>query len=134
MAGKTTSKDVRAAVAVTAAGAVAIAYALRSHWNPQDLDPGVEGCLTVVVVGFVMAMLHPLTYRQALKLCAPMVVAEYLTLRYASGSATALGMAGIELVIMGFAGVALALREPSAVGSGQARPSLMSGRQAPAHS
>jgi hypothetical protein len=134
MLAKTTSKDLGPALAVTAVGAAVIFFALHARWSPQDLDPGVEGCLTVGIVGFVMAMLHPLPYRQAVALCVPAVAAGFFTVRYAASTAIGAGMAGIQLLIMGIAGVALALREPSEAVSVRAPPSPLMGRSAHSHS
>ncbi len=131
---KATSKDLGSAVLVTAVGAAALLFALRAHWSPQDLDPGVEGCLTVTIVAFLMALLHPLPYRQAVALCAPLAVAQILTVRYAAGWATGFGMAGIQLVVMGAAGIALSLREPAPAAAGPSPSPLATGRSAHAHS
>ncbi len=127
---KVTSKELRWALTVTGAGVVAITFALRAHWNPQDLDPGTEGCLTVVIVAFLMALLHPLSYGRALALCVPLVLPEFLLVQYAAGSATGAGMAGMHLVTMGFIGVVLALREPGLAASAQAHRAPLRERHA----
>lgn len=127
---KTTSRDLIWALVVAGAGAAAMFFALRAHWKPGDLDPGIEGCMTAGIVGFGMAMLHPLPYRWALGLCAPVLAAECLVMRYAGGTATAVGLVGIQLVIMGLAGLATALREPTQPESERARPSDQLGRTA----
>jgi hypothetical protein len=110
----TTSKDLRWALAMTAAGVLAIFFALRRHWVPGDLEPGIEGCLTVTILGFVMALLHGLPYRLSLAISAPTVVALYLGCAYAAGPAIGAGMTGVQLAIMGLVGVVLSLGEPRA--------------------
>lgn len=109
---KATSKDLTWALAVTAAGALALLFARRAHWSPADLDPGVEGCLTTGLVAFAMALLHPLPYRLVLTLCAPVLVGEHILLRMSAGTATSAGMIGIQLVVMGVVGLLKALSEP----------------------
>lgn len=107
---QTTSKDLGAAVVVTLAGGVALSLALRAHWVPQDLSPGVEGGLTASFSSFLMALLHPLPYRRALALLAPLIAALFLGCASAAGPAVGLGMAGLQLVLMGIVGLALAAR------------------------
>jgi hypothetical protein len=126
---KTTTRDLRWALGVTAAGAAAMLFAFRAHWSPPDLDPGIEGCLTAGMAGFVMAMLHPLPYGRALALCAPVVVAEYFTLRHTAGTAIGAGLVGVQLVFMGFVGLALALHEPSPAAPVTGTRWLLSGRR-----
>lgn len=111
MFAKTTSRDLGLALIVTLGGGAVLLSALRASWNPQDLSLGVESCLTTTVVGFLLALLHPLPYGRVLALCAPLVAVEYWSCTYAAGSAVGRGIVGTQLVIMGFVGLALTLRE-----------------------
>jgi hypothetical protein len=114
MRATTSTHDVRWAAAMTAGGMATMLFALRAHWVPGDLDPGIEGCLTVTLVGFVMALLHGLPYRQALALCAVPVMAQYLLCAHAAGPAISAGITGMTLAIMGLVGLVTALGQPRA--------------------
>jgi len=109
---KTTAKDSRLAMAVTVAGGVALVVAHRAHWHAQDLAPSIEGCVTASVLGSILLLLHPLPYTCTVVLSVPLVVSEYLACAYAESAAVGLGMVGLHLVIVGFLGIALALRVP----------------------
>jgi hypothetical protein len=132
MLAKTTSKDLGTAVAISLAGIALVLLGMRAHWNPQDLNPGVEGCLTATVVGFGMALLHPVPYARALAICALPTAAQYFICAYAAVAATGLGITGIQLVLMGFVGIAFALREPREAAA-PSRASIIAARR-PAHS
>jgi hypothetical protein len=112
MLAKTTSKDLGTALGVTLAGGALLLFALRAHWVPADLNPGIEGCLTATIVGFLMALLHRMPYGQALALSALPTAAQYVVCAYAAGAGVGLGITGMQLVVMGLFGVALATREP----------------------
>jgi hypothetical protein len=107
MRATTTSSDFSWALTVTAVGAATILLALRARWAPGDLDPGIEGCLTGTVLGFVMALLHGLPYRGALALAAPTLMAQYFICAHVEGQAVGAGITGIQLVTMGIVGLAL---------------------------
>ena len=124
---KTTVKDSRLAIAVTLAGGVALIVAHRAHWQAQDMSPGIEGCLTTSVLGSIVLLLHPLRYASAVVLSVPLLVGEYLACAFTESSAVGLGMVGVHLVIVGFLGIALTLREPRP----SARPARASRRLSP---
>jgi hypothetical protein len=106
-----TSKVLGTALGVSVAGGALLLLALRARWVPGDLNPGIEGCLTASILGFVMALLHPMSYARALGLSVLPTAALYVLCVYAGGVATGLGMAGIQLLVMGFTGVAFGLRD-----------------------
>lgn len=127
MLAKITANDSRLATAVTLAGGVALVIAHRAHWQAQDLSPGIEGCLTTSVLGSIVLLLHPLPYASAVWLSVPLLVGEYLACAFGDSSAVGLGMVGVHLVIVGFLGIALSLREPRP----SARPAHASRRLSP---
>ena len=107
MAWKMTSRDMALSLALAAAGVAAVIFAIAHRWNPQELNPGIEGCLTAGVVGFVMALLHPLPYGSAVALTAPIVAVEYTSSVVAGGPAV--GVVGVQLAVMGMIGLAVGL-------------------------
>jgi hypothetical protein len=131
---KTTPKDTSWAMAVTLAGGLALLVAHRVHWHPQDMSPGVEGCLTATVLAFVLALLHPLSYGRALVLSVPLVAGEYLACAYAEGAPMGLAVVGMHLVVMGFAGLALARRDPQPATQARRATRAVGSRPLNAHS
>jgi hypothetical protein len=109
MRAKTTPNDLFLSLAVTAVGGVALFLALRARWNPGDMNPGIEGCLTAGAVGFIFALLQPVPYRKALTMTSPVVVVQYLSCVFAGGPAV--GVVALQLLIMGFLGLVLVARE-----------------------
>src|SRR5262245_21874274 len=73
------------AVLLTVAGAALVMAALTRHWNPNEMDAGVEGSLTAVALCPVFALLHGLSYRDTVMLCVPVLGVEYAVLRAANG-------------------------------------------------
>jgi hypothetical protein len=135
MFAKTTSKDLSLAVAVTIAGGVAMALALRQRWNPSDLSPGVEGAITTTVTGFLMTLLHKVDYPRTIAINAPLVAILYAACLLGGSHAVGLGMAGLQCVIMGFVGLALAFREPRPAPAPAPKPARRtSATSRPAHS
>jgi hypothetical protein len=126
-------KDLGWALALAIAGGASMLLASRWHWSAGDLSPGLEGCLTTAVVGFVMVLLHGLPYRHALALASPVVAAMYLVMAAAEGRALATGITGMALTILGVLGVALALGDPRAAAPAAADGPL-AGRTAMWHS
>jgi hypothetical protein len=133
MLARTTSKDLGSALGITIAGVIAIFFALRGRWSPQDLNPGIEGCLTTTIVGFAMALLHGMPFGKAIGLSTVTTAAQYAICAYAAGPATAIGITGLQLLVMGFVGMALALRGPHAARETEARPSHPGRRAAATH-
>jgi hypothetical protein len=111
MFAKTTSKDLGTALGITLAGGALLLLALRAHWVPADMNPGIEGCLTATIVGFLMALLHRMPYGQALALSALPTAAQYVVCAYAAGPGVGLAITGLQLVVMGLLGLALTARE-----------------------
>jgi hypothetical protein len=130
MAAKTTLKDLALASVLTLMGGALVLVALRMRWNPQDLNPGIEGCLTVGVVGFILALLHPLEYRHAVLISAPVVAVQYGACLAVGGPAA--GVVGIELIIFGFVGLGMALHRsrPAPAAEGDSRSSREADRAA----
>ncbi len=132
MFAKTTSKDLSLAVAVTIAGGLALFIALRQRWNPSDLSPGIEGALTTTVTAFIMTLLHRLEFPRVIAVNAPLLAILYVACALGGSPAVGLGMVGIQCVIMGFVGLALAFREPRPAPAPERAPQRAPSR--PAHS
>jgi hypothetical protein len=134
MFAKTTSKDLSLAVAVTIAGGLAMVLALRQRWNPSDLSPGIEGAITTTVTGFLMTLLHKVDYPRTIAINAPLVAILYAACLLGGSHAVGLGMAGLQCVIMGFVGLALAFREPRPATAPKPAAPRPSATSRPAHS
>lgn len=122
MFAKATSRDLVLALVVTVAGGAALLSALLASWSPGDMNLDIEAGLATAVVGFLLALIHPVPYRQVLALYAPLIAGEYWTCRYGADAVVARGVVGTQLVIMGFVGLALALREPRPAAAPSRRP------------
>lgn len=107
---KATTKDLYAALGATVVGGLFLFLALHAKWNPQEMSPGIEGTLCAGVMGTVLALLAKMDYRLALWLSAPVMLVEYAACAFAGGPAV--GVVALHLIIAGFIGLALALREP----------------------
>jgi hypothetical protein len=105
MSWKMTSREMVLALVLTIVGAGLMAVAIAHRWNPQDMNPGIEGCLTAGVLGFLLCLLHPMSYATAASVTAPLVAVEYAATAVAGGPAV--GVVGIQLVIMGMIGLSL---------------------------
>ncbi|MFT3773519.1 MAG: hypothetical protein QM820_49720 [Minicystis sp.] len=114
---KATTMDLYLALAATLLGGLFFYLALRARWNPHDVNPGIDGCLTAGVVGTILAILAPMEYWRALLLTAPVMALEYWACAAVGGSA--LGIVGLHLIIVGFIGLGLGVRaQRFAVASG----------------
>jgi len=107
---KATTKDLYAALGATALGGLFLFIALRARWNPQEISPNIEAVLCTGVMGTILALLSPMEFRHALSLSAPVVVIELFACVFAGGPAA--GVVGLHLLIVGFIGLAIGLREP----------------------
>lgn len=111
MRAKASSKDVVVALGSTLLGGVLLFLAMRARWSPMDMLPGVEGTLTAGVVATVLLLLQPIPFARAMLYSAPILAIEYWAM--ASTGAPAVGILGVQLLIVGFIGLALATRAPS---------------------
>jgi hypothetical protein len=112
MFAKTTSRDLVLALVLTVSGGAALLAAVHARWNPGDMLPGIEGCVTAGVVGTLLALLQRIEYRTVVAMSAPVVVIEYLACVASGGPAAA--VAGMHLAAMGLLGLGLSFREPVA--------------------
>lgn len=129
MSSKMTSRDLALSAALAIAGAAAITFAVAHRWNPQELNPGVEGCLTAGVVAFILTLLHRLPYGSAVALTAPIVALEYTATAVAGGPA--MGVVGVQLTVMGLLGLVLGFtrEEPARASQGHAPEARAHGRR-----
>lgn len=107
---RSTAFDLLLALGATLVGGLCLYFALRGGWKPQDMNPGVEGALGAGVLGTTLAVAQPMEYWRAALFSAPLLLIEIVAVRYAGGPA--LGIAALHLIIVGFVGLAIGLREP----------------------
>jgi hypothetical protein len=94
-------------------GAASVVVALLQRFRPMEMNPGVEGSLTVVALAPIVALAHGLSYRATLKLMAPILLIQAFTLAYVA--APVFAVLGLELFITGALGVLCSLRAPAGV-------------------
>lgn len=109
---------------VAAIGAGSLASALLQRWNPQDMNPGVEGTLAAGILGTVLALLEGLPYLSVLKLLVPVLAIQFVALQ--SAGAPVYGVLGIELIAVGFLGFLAALRPAAPEPKAEQRPAASS--------
>jgi hypothetical protein len=108
---KSSSYDLLLAVLLTVVGGASVLAALVGHWDPREMNPGVEGSLTVVALSPVFALLHGLSYRDTVKLCVPILGVEFIVSRLVD--APVFAVMGIALIAVGFLGFLASLRVPA---------------------
>lgn len=132
MFAKSTSKDLSLSVAVIVAGGAALILAMRQHWSPGDLSPGVEGAITTSLIGFFMLLLHGIDYPRTVAVNVPVGAMLYAACALGASPAQGLGMVGIHAVVVGVVGLALSFREPRPEPSAEDKRPLSASH--PAHS
>lgn len=105
------------APALLIAGVIAVSYALLHRWNAQEMNPGVEGAVTVGIFAPLLLLLHGLSFSEVLKGAIPIWVVQFIACAAVSGPAIA-GL-GIELCVTGAVGILVRAatspsREPAA--------------------
>lgn len=108
---KSSSLDLFLAMLLTLAGGILVMTALVNHWNPNEMNPGVEGMLTAVALCPVFGLLHGLSYVDTVKLSVPVLGIELFVSRAAN--APVLAVMGISLLVVGFLGFIASLRAPA---------------------
>src|SRR4051794_18482328 len=108
---KSSSHGLLLAVLLTAAGAALVMTALRDHWNPNEMNPGLEGSLTAVALCPIFGLLHGLSYTDTVKLCVPVLGIELFVSR--AVNAPVLAVMGISLSVLGVLGLLASLRAPA---------------------
>jgi hypothetical protein len=98
-------RDSWLAPALLAVGVAALGYALRMRWNPQEMNPGVEGALTVGIFGPMLLLFEGLSFGDMLKAAVPIWIIQFITCSAVGGPAVA-GL-GIELCTLGAIGLVL---------------------------
>lgn len=91
------------APALLIAGVIALSYALLHRWNAQEMNPGVEGAVTVGVFAPMLLLLHGLGFAEMLKGVIPIWIVQFVTCAMVSGPAIA-GL-GIDLCVTGAVGI-----------------------------
>ena len=100
------------ALALTAGGALSFGFAVRQHPGALSMLPAMDGCLTIGLVGFALALLGGVPYLRALLLMSPVVAIQLLGARTYGMSPVAL--LGLEALAYGVLGTAIALHGRSA--------------------
>lgn len=108
---RSTSVDLLLALGMTLLGGLCLYFALRGGFKPHELTPGVEGALGAGVLGSTLAVLEPMEYWRALLFSAPLGAIEYVVVNHVEGPA--LGVLALHLIIVGFVGLAIGLRDPT---------------------
>lgn len=103
MGARPIAKDVALAFSLAVFGGALLLGALRAGWVIEQMNPSIEGAITVGVVGFVLALLHPVGYRRAVIVSAP-VLAVQAAACFATGGPAA-GVVGVELLFFGVVGI-----------------------------
>lgn len=93
------------ALVVMGAAGIVVGFATVSH--PFDISPSLDGTLTAVQLGFVLALLHGLAFRRVLTIMAPLVGVLFIAAVHQHESAVAL--VGVTLLFYGVAGLGLSL-------------------------
>lgn len=112
MRAKASPNDLYVGLGATLLGGFLLFLALRARWSPSDMLPGVEGALTAGVLGTILLLLHPIPYARAILYSAPILAIEYWSSAATGGPAV--GLVGLQLVIVGFIGLALGSRPGAA--------------------
>lgn len=116
MRSKASPRDLFAALATTLLGGLLLFLTLRARWDPLDMNPGVEGCLTAGVIGTILLLLARIPYQQALLFASPVLALEYWAVHAVGGPAV--GVVAIHLIVIGFIGLAISPRNPQAEAEG----------------
>jgi hypothetical protein len=105
-------RDLTPALAVLVAGAASLVASVLTARDPFHFVPAMDGLVTVGAVGFLLALAGKVPYRVALVAMLPIVGIQALGARV--HHASFLATVGIEALVAGMVGVALALRAAAA--------------------
>lgn len=106
-------QGVRAAFGLLVVGFLMAAYGFRMYQEPLAMLPGLDGTMIVGPLTFGLAMLHGLSYRNALNVLMPIVAVQagVCLLHRAAWPA----ILGVEAIVIGLVGVILyVLSQPAA--------------------
>ncbi|WP_437280902.1 hypothetical protein WME90_10190 [Sorangium sp. So ce375] len=100
-----TSANLPIALVLLGTGSLLCLRAALRGPGALDMLPWVDGCLTVGIVGVLLALLHGITYPTALlSVAVPLALVQFLV---AGLSGFALPVLGIELTALGLLGLPL---------------------------
>jgi hypothetical protein len=117
---KLDSKDRWVAVVLTLLGGAGLMVALLRNWNAQEMNPGIEGSLTVGVLAPILALSSGIGYRHTVTVSLPILLIQYATCFVAAGPA--LAVVSLELCCLGFLGFVIAFFEPQPGSPSRPRP------------
>lgn len=92
---------------VTLCGILGVAYGVLTQPQPFAMLPGMDGALTAGVLGFGLALLHGMRYRDVLRMLIPVVGIQIGGCLVHGESVVAI--TGLELAVVGVTGVLMAL-------------------------
>ena len=99
--------DAHVALALVVMGVTGIVVGFATVAHPFDISPSLDGTLTAVQLGFVLALLHGLPFRRVLAIMAPVVGVLFIAAMRQHESAVAL--VGVSSLFYGLAGLGLSL-------------------------
>jgi hypothetical protein len=112
--------DLPLALSLLVLGLASAAIASRQSAAAFDFIPSMDGCVTAGCVGFVLALASGAPFRQALSMLAPIVGVQLVGARV--HNASLLATLGIDALVVGLIGTALALRARPAAPRSPAQP------------
>ncbi len=92
-------------IALLGMAGLAIGFSTVAH--PFDISPSLDGTLTAVQLGFVLAVLHGLGFRRALTLMAPVLLV--LVAAAVRQGESVFALLGVTLTLYGVIGIGLAM-------------------------
>lgn len=110
---RATISDASLALGLAVLGMVGVAIGFSTAAHPFDIPTSLDGVLTAVQLGFVLAVLHGLRFRKAVIIMTPVLAVLAMTAIRQNESAFAL--LGVTLALYGVIGIGLAaLTQPRA--------------------
>lgn len=100
------SSDTALAVILAGLGLAGVAYAASTQAQPFAMLPGMDGALTMGVLGFGFALLHGMRYRDVLRMLIPVLGVQVGGCLVHGESIVAI--VGLELAFVGVVGIAMA--------------------------
>ena len=100
------SSDTALASVVAAIGLAGVTYGTLTMRQPFAMLPGMDGAVTMGVLGFAFALLHGLRYRDVLRMLIPVLGVQIGGCLVHGESVVAI--VGLELTFVGVVGIAMA--------------------------
>jgi len=101
------ASDTTLAMTVTAIGLAGVAFGVVTERQPFAMLPGMDGALTMGILGFAFALLHGIRYRDVLRALIPVLGIQIGGCLVHGESVPAI--VGLELTVVGVVGLAMAI-------------------------